>query len=366
MNNETQSDKEQLIASWLANPTAKAWLDRFQSADVPNFLENYYEKRKMWLTYGKNRAKDRQYWLTIDQHQAERALFFIQQKKLWDLQIQWRAGSAVVPEARHCEDWEMLELRIRNLDFLPPITASEVEILKDWLLDFKLCRSIYHQFPWQKYSYYVRNNMPDDIASMPTFYDYWDMRHKVVPLWRVLPDLRSSKEWKYAYAARKAAFAASEAANPSPARVLPILDEEDDRPWLNIYGDHTNEFIKIVDDHVMLECKLALEEHDRHKDDHELKDAITQLQNAQVEVPIEANKDWREGIIVAAWKYERTRLVGALDVAFAKYEFNRSLGIAYPEPDPVRVAEFQRQLDMHAKEILDGRELMGEPRNFDF
>lgn len=366
MNNALTSDKEELIAKWLANPAAKAWLDQFQPSDVPGFLDKYYDSRQFWLTYGKNRAKDRQYWLTVDQSQAEMALFYIQQKKLWDLQVQWRAGSAVVPEVRHCADWEMLEMRIRNLDFLPPITADEVEILKEWLLDYRLCPNVYFQTPWQKYSYYVHRNKPGDIAELPSLYDYWDMRHKVVPLWRILPDSRSGKEWKYAFAARQAAYAKHQAENPSPPQQLPHHDENDRRPWLNIYGEQTNEFIKIVDDHKVLEYKLALEEHNRLEGDHDLKNAIEKLQNAQEPVPIEANEDWREGVIRTAWKYERKRLVKAVDVAFQNYEFNRSLGISYPEPDPARTEYLRKELDYVAGEILDGRELMGEPRNFDF
>ncbi|MFN8395477.1 MAG: hypothetical protein U0176_12615 [Bacteroidia bacterium] len=366
MNNVPASEKEELIAKWLANPVAKAWLDQFQPADVPGFLEKYYDARTFWITYGKKRAKDREYWLTADQSLAEMVLFYIQQKKLWDLQVQWRAGSAVVPDVRHCGDWEMLEMRIRNLDFLPPITAEEVEILKDWLLDYKLCPSVYFQTPWQKYGYYVDDNMPGDIATMPSLYDYWDMRHKIVPLWRVLPDLRSTKEWNYAYAARKVAYAKLQAENPTPPHPVPVYDENDKRPWLTIYGEHTNEFVKIVDDHKVLECKLALEQHNRMEDDHELKNAIEKLQNAQEPVSIDANDDWREGVIRAAWKYERTRLVKALDVAFQNYQFNRNLGIAYPEPDPKRTEYLRQQLEYMAEEILDGRELMGEPRNFDF
>ena len=82
---------------------------------------------------------------------------------------------------------------------------------------------------------------------------------------------------------------------------------------------------------------------------------------------MEPHGDWRAAIIYAAWKYERKRLLPSLDTAYENYLFRLQMGIGFAraKEKSSREREVSEQ-DGWRRMILDGREALGEPRNFDF
>lgn len=358
-------EQEQFIVESLSNPAIVKWLSKFSSDCTETFLADYYKQRQSWLDLGEHYRKEHHEWLTIDMQRAETALFYIQQKKLFDLQCLWRAEQEKVPGVQYSGQFCLLELKIKTLDFLPPITGEEVELLKDWLTDWKTSRSLYPEFGWQDYHSFIRNNCENDYASPPPYYQFVDERMKTVPLWKVLPDIRGKKETEYKIAAREARWAASEAGAPSYKK--DTEDEEfDHKPYLSVYGPEVEEFVKNFEDHHVNECRVAYEHKRFIRDDRDVEFALESLQNAQGPVPMIAHPNWREGLLLTAWTYERNRLVKAIDVAYENYCFRRQMGIGYAEPDQNARSRCLGDPEGEGMEILDGREALGEPRDYNF
>jgi hypothetical protein len=364
MKTEYSPEQRSFIEKCRSNPAIEAWLGNYHPDTVETFLAKYHENRERWLSTGDYWRKQKQEWLTIAMSRAETTLFYIQQKKLWDLQCLWRAESESVPGVQHSGDFVAMEEKIATLDFLPPITQEELELLKDWLMDRKWSRRLYPELGWQDYRFYISRGRESEMGGLPKYYGYVDERMKKVPLWKVLPDKRGPKEDHYIYHGRKAHYEATH----KPQAAEPEVEKKimDMRPRLYEYSEETAQFAKQFDDHHVNECREAYESEGSHNQDHELKFALEELENAGEPVAMEAHPDWREAIKIAAWKFERMRLVAALDVAYENYCFRRQMGIAYAEPEKKRYGGSVTDPEGVGMEILKGREALGEPQDFNF
>ena len=221
------SDAErQFVEQSLQDQAISAWLSKYSPQGVNKFLAKYHRQREQWRTVGAHYLKEKHEWLTIDMQRAERVLFYIQQKKLFDLQCQWRAEQAEVPGVQHGAGFCDLEENIRSLDFLPPITPEELQLLKDWLMDYNESKSLYPPDGWQNYDRFIEKNL--EQWSLPTLYPYMNFKTNAVSLWRVLPDIRGQKEMKYMQAAIQARIQSHEEAVAAQPSTEPI----DERPKL--------------------------------------------------------------------------------------------------------------------------------------
>jgi hypothetical protein len=133
---------------------------------------------------------------------------------------------------------------------------------------------------------------------------------------------------------------------------------------LSGYGENEDEFTRLFEDYHTVECRTAYYE-DMWGEDYTLNEAIKTLQHAKGKVKIEANDHWRDAVLQAAFSLERQELVAAIDGAYARYLFNRQLGIA-PAPKDISRNDWGYLPEQYRQEILDGREFLGEPRDFNF
>ncbi len=356
------SDAErQFVEQSLENPAIAAWLSNFAPETTSRFLLQYFRHRAHWLHVGAHELRRKHDWLTTYMVRAEKALFFIQQKKLFDLQCLWRAEQAEVPGVLHSAAFLDLEENIRSLDFLSPITADELQLLKDWLMDYKASQNMYPIEGWQHYDRFVHNNR--EQWCLPSLYRYMNLKTNTASLWRVLPDTRGQKEEVYSRASRQARYPKKDDDRAEGEPTAPI----DPRPRL--YGDDREyaKFATAFEDHRTNEYRQAYEDMRVIGDDHELDMAIETLQHAEGPVAMEAHENWSDAIIYAAWKYERKQLMACLDVAYENYCFRLQMGIGFAkEADDEPNGQQMSESESWANEILDGRELLGEPRDFDF
>ncbi len=340
-------------------PAVENWLSQFAAEDIPVFLAHYHRQRSNWLNIGSYELKKKHDWLTIDMERAETVLFFIQQKKLFDLQCLWRAEQVEIPGIEHAAEFEDLEENIRSLDMLAPITEDELELLKKWLTDYTMSRRLYPEDGWQKYKRYVRNNKEREDGSLPNLYNYMDFQTGTTSLWKLLPDIRGQKEEKYIFAAMDVRARFYKAQTPET-----VLNH---RPKFYVNDRKIIEFASAFEDHNTNQCRIAYDETAFHCEDHDLNFAIETLEHAQEPVAMDAHKDWRAAIKYAAWKYERKRLLPSLDVAFENYRFRLQMGIGFAPKKEKNSSNGQiSDSEGWRKEILDGREELGEPRDFNF
>jgi len=100
---------------------------------------------------------------------------------------------------------------------------------------------------------------------------------------------------------------------------------------------------------------------DFDKYDEYLENDLETLANADKIVPIEGWFDWKEAIHKAAMKYRIEKIIEALPLAYQQYRINIDMGLAFETQKNQYSIE-----NWYHENILRGRELNGEPRDFNF
>ena len=100
----------------------------FKSESIEAFITKYgHEKYDMFQKREQYRENYEEYetqFLTG----AEMYIDMILQKKLLNLQCQWRADLLELPLVDICQDFQHWERHIRACPFIPPVTADELEL----------------------------------------------------------------------------------------------------------------------------------------------------------------------------------------------------------------------------------------------
>ncbi|MBC7447199.1 MAG: hypothetical protein H7330_04005, partial [Hymenobacteraceae bacterium] len=98
---------------------------------------------------------------------------------------------------------------------------------------------------------------------------------------------------------------------------------------------------------------------------HRVRRAVEDLEAVEELVPIRAAPDWREAV-VAAWRhYQRERVARAVRAAYTAYQERERAGQPHP-PGSNRRGGAERYADEQRAAILRGRQLAGEPADFNF
>ena len=125
---ELQRLHDETLALHQANPAVQEWLRQFRS-DGSGFLDSFASGRAESLTAGRRfykqyRAEDREL-----AREGRQRLWEIQQRKLFEEQVRWRAGEPT-PATRYAKKatkFERWGYKIKRCYWLPVITPAEVE-----------------------------------------------------------------------------------------------------------------------------------------------------------------------------------------------------------------------------------------------
>jgi hypothetical protein len=80
-------------------------------------------------------------------------------------------------------------------------------------------------------------------------------------------------------------------------------------------------------------------------------------------VPIKVNDDWKEALYFAAFQHRNEKISGLLPTVHEEYLLKKEMGML----EISEGKDWQSGIsEMYKKNILKGRELLGEPRDFDF
>lgn len=324
---------------------------------------------------------------------AAHDLWDIQQKKLFDLQCRWRAGQIALPGVRHTEEFRQWEQYIEYCPWLTPITAHEVELYADYLRSDAYEPS--RNWAWQHYTTFRRTaeeqNDDNDEAAAPDGADdgYQAAEHRAygtLPAWYAyhdaatgtgallaLPDVRGDKEEYYIglTEADKAEKLAAQRARGDMAASLPwhpLITQSDFSPYFRQFEEPA-ELARLLR---WYEADLA----DRRRRHGYLSEAThwlkLALENQDAPWPIAAHADWRQALIAAGKRAWGHQLADVLAEVWQEQEQNRALGLAvtgprpYGERKPFEELNWMEEETYRPKFILRGRELAGEPRDFNF
>ena len=393
------------------DPRYQAHLAGYTPASVETFIQHYARHKVRCLEQGPGMVKFRLHQVIEYQEEAYERLFDVQRKKLFDLQVRWRAGEITLPDIQTYQQFEAWQRNgIHHCPLLPPISRAEYELYRDWLASEDCQEFANHQdhhrdnSEWQEYDG-MRNAwaaqqpgaVPDpdpwtDYHNYPAWFTYYDARtgapsgypfgthanrrgerqdhymelarlekHAQEPPKPYVPDPRpdvmgmhsapdafadapdrylTEDDWHFAEFARR--FGAD------PETLLAYR-----RAMMCVFNDHYNNVLNLTNQNLEL------------------------LADARGPWPVPAHPDWRQGIYTAAARLHRELLLAALPAVFEDYEFRIQTGLQPAPPDEYRAyhdddkptedpAEECRIMPYLEKGILRGRELAGEPQDFNY
>ena len=79
--------------------------------------------------------------------------------------------------------------------------------------------------------------------------------------------------------------------------------------------------------------------------------------------PMRAHPDWREALRLTAGSAKRDRVLAVLPEVYEAYLLREAAGIQHPAEEEDEAYWVADTMNEH---LLDGRALLGEPRDFDF
>jgi hypothetical protein len=398
-------DKQQLVGKLLEVINAERKYDDFFSnyradtiehfkKDLANFKAEYIQDGAWYFKH--KRELESAYY-----KKAEGMLWHIQQKKLFDLQCLWRAEKIQLPGVETTHDFSYWSVDIKRCPFLEPITESEADLLRQYVLSLSFEKPLLDLYDWDDYEQFTEEHKGDPQSlAMPEWYHYYNM-HRGTESLMLLPDIRGEKEEPYMMTGlrdlmdknqpvftetdivrkEKKSVQTDDAAedndddndDPPPYQSAPLNFPGDRRPWIQIDRDTVfTDFIKEFEDaklHHIHAIRRRLDENNLPLFDHlELDNAMETLRPAGDHYPMEPWYRWREAVSRTARKFEQDRLSSEIPAAFDAYLLREKSQVTpfISRQEKQEIKEAASLLKDKKQWILHGRKLKNEPLNFDF
>ena len=345
---------------------AKKYLSRY-FRDGGDFLKYYAHRKTILIRYYEHYMAI-QHAKEIDnlkyQKEAEDALGWILQKKLFNLQVQWRANKIQIEEIEVSYDFYYWSEMIFSCPFLPKITPHEVDLLKEFILNSREPEMPYwSEQEWQNYEELTDKDERGFYWNMPEWYDFYDNRMGTGML-LLLPDVRSEIERRYHIIAVKHRNAnkAERPAAPPP----------DDRPIIDYMAEEHVAFARTMETDPCIRTLFDAYEKEIRKEnefpeDYIMELAMNTLKSADRPIHLESHVVWHEAILRAAKDYKNQRIVENIDFVYQQYLMLKELGLHISPRDGNQRENMWANAARNYKEaVLEGRRLCGEPENFDF
>ena len=342
---------EETEARLAADPDVQTWLKEFW-AGGGGLLAHYAGKKASYLVNGPS-------WLAAEESRGLRALteaterlWEIQQKKLFNLQCEWRAGLLDLPGVETGAEFAAWGNDITHCPLLSPISADDVALYRAYLLSddcMDVGAGIIGQPNWQEYDLFrqwhrleeagsdspghdlgqaLPEGMRDSFGNLfnllfryPEWYAYYDLYRGTGPLLR-LPDERGpapSPAWP---------------AKPVPPET-PTEPPEPPLRHLNSTDLALSEtLIKRFESRDVLRFMRAMEfQPEQDAETEAMYGVYEELCEARDPVPVAAGPDWRECLRRAQVAHEKRTLADALPAAYRDYCLREQAGIAHPPLD---------------------------------
>ncbi|MEO5572050.1 MAG: tetratricopeptide repeat protein [Bacteroidia bacterium] len=355
------------------NALYKEYFAKYSPESVTHFIHLYARHKEMLVSSGdaymKEKEEREEEYLLKD---ANNIFDLILQKKLFNMQLLWRAEQLTIPQVQISYDFEMWSQTdygtYTECPFIDEVTSEDIQVMKQFLADSNFSDSTkWWMHGWQDYKELTQRFGDDDMEFMPEWYEFYDSRMGTGSL-LTLPDLRGDKEENYKNMYRD--WKNKQPNDPLPPPADQPLYISDIFPNDNEYSAFMNVF---ENNYLNLLQKRHCEEFeypDKYYPKDRLEDAILELEHAKVPVYVEGGMLWHEAIILAARKYKNNLMAEKLDEVYHDYLMKRELlsGIPVSNGPDGSAGGTLRDLNRatFAEQILKGRELNGEPRDFNF
>ena len=355
--------KEEFIKDLEENPKYKSFFEQYNAVSVKQFIETYAAGKAEDVVSGQYYINKIESYQAMFTEMAKSQLWEIQQRKLFDLQCYWRAEQIKIPEITIANDFVYWSQRIAQCPFLSPIAPEEFERYLQYMRVTKLEDIYAFVYDWQNYASFkidYENDEEDALLGLPCWYSYYENVTGLASLF-LLPDIRGEKEERYMQAAEDEDKRAAREKNKNNPAVV------DRRPHFSYYDAETlNKFMTDFEEFKIRYAHECRKKYEANESDSALDEAIKTLKFADEPIYPDPNLDWRAGIIDAADNYTKQKIIEALPGVYENYLFRVKTGLAFELVKTRRMDKVDRAGKILRELILKGRELLGEPRDFNF
>ncbi len=347
------------------NDRYKEFFAAYHPDDIEEFIKSYARRKVTWVNWGKF------YYEHNEDHQlrfynmAQSCLWQIQQKKLFNLQCQWRAEKIKIPGITSTMDFRYWEYNIKQCNFVPPITQWEFDLYVEYFqnpdAEVDPAEADY-EFEWQDFLRFTEeynNSKEGEELIIPLWYQFYDNRMGTDKLMN-MNDVRGDKESRYL----KLYYEYINKIAPDEKSETPT--KKDSNEYLSVYNPTIIEkFVRKYEDKEILKYFLSYEKSHKPMDfaDELAEMAFKELKEVSDVIPVHASNDWREALIEAWEEYRGKQILKLLPLVYEDYLQKQELGISYEKEESEEINE---ELEEWKIAILKGRELAGESPDLNF
>ena len=324
---------------------------------------------------------------------ADRYIDIILQKKLFNLQCQWRSGLVQLPLVDIGADFIYWQHHIRSCPFITPITPEELDICISFLKEeTDHSEALFGEYmDWQNYQGYKNHRQylrqqksgnqgeaPVSLyesAIMPDIYTYFDKAQHTIS-WLDLPNVRGEKEAVYLAEGYKIKYDTLKEQLKSESDWLNLIDEStskepsDVRPGLHAFDPM--DFVKMTEDTDTQEA-FTYYNHQRRlghwkEQDDETHMYFDFLKAFDEPIRIEGHDNWRTALAMSARHFKQNKIAEMLPYAYDSQAFvfngevdedkilaERVARFKYNENDHYyKVLKLQKETFLAARQALDG------------
>jgi hypothetical protein len=322
--------------------TQQVYLDyyaQFDPTSIEDFIDVYAPKKIQMLQNRESYKSGVEYFKIRFIQLADNYIDTILQKKLFNLQCEWRAGLISLPLVRTSRDFKYWAKHIRACPFIPIITPEEVDLCIRFLqeeYDFYQDATIIGN-KWQDYEEFKYSELEDEeydegdeedeqaslsTSSLPPLYLYFDTYQNTSGLIN-LPDVRGEKEEMYLNIYRdlqrweKERLEAEKAKEETPTEPSP--PREPYRPRLFWGEENIKSFVEVVENQEVKDAHAYYYDNFQFYRDYEFEECLMYLRDFPEPFPIEAHKDWREAIRLMLLKQTQLKAAEMLPYVYETY-----------------------------------------------
>ena len=391
--NYTDWTEEQHREYLRTNDRYLAYYAQYNPLSIDRFIQEYaaikYDIFKNMGSY-KNAYEQHKMQFLSD---ADRYIDIILQKKLFNLQCQWRAGLVKLPLVDIGADFIYWQHHIRSCPFIAPITPEELDICISFLKEeTDHSEALFGEYmDWQNYQGYknhrqylrqqksgTQGETPVSLyesAIMPEIYSYFDKAQHTIS-WLDLPNVRGEKEAIYLAEGYQIKYNTLKEQLKSESDWLNLIDEStpktpsDERPGLHAFDPL--DFVKTTEDTDTQEA-FTYYNHQRRLGHWKEQDDETQmyfdfLKAFDEPIRIEGHDNWRTALAMSARRFKQNKIAEMLAYAYDSQAFvfngevdedkilaERVARFKYDENDHYyKVLRLQKETFLAARQALDG------------
>lgn len=354
-----ESIEEDIKQRMESDEKLKAWFHQFNKDTWASFIGMYAITKYAALQCPNRYANEFKPTNKVFNEHARTALEHIQQKKLFNLQCEWRAGKLELPIVQFTYDFQIYGRdAIMDCPFLPPVEMEEVELFIQFLKSSESNAYLeYECEDWQAYHTFKTEHQSEESCETPDWYEFYDSMRGTGYLLD-LPDLKGEQEDRY-----RAAIKEHERPDEPPY----VPDPEYDKP----YADEMEfgiDFAKRFEDpetaEIIVSYIKGMDLHERHG---LLEDHFDYLKKIPETFPFVQHQDWREALRLTALQYQKDRIADALPRVWRQYirgvgddreaYINRRIALA--EKDLSKLDSYKLRY-IYVRLYQKGQKLLGE------